>query len=124
MKRIYRGCLGAVIALFLIMLAVGGYYMYEVFVKETTVLTDTNANQTANIEIVQTGEPSFFGPTSIKVYYRKNNDYLETKTGTLYNDGGPATPSNFLVTWKNESNVTINLVNTEGASSEVIKFSH
>mgnify|MGYP001063751326 CR=1 FL=1 len=122
MKKAFKGCLGVFIALFLITLGIGGYYMYEVFVKETPVLADTYADQTANIQIVQTGEPSFFGPTSIKVYYRKDNGYQKSKTGTLYNDGGPATPSNFLITWKDRNNVTIALINTEGASSEVIEF--
>ncbi|MED4285217.1 hypothetical protein P4679_25180 [Priestia megaterium] len=73
---------------------------------------------------MQTGEPSFFGPTSIKAYYQKDNGYQESNSGTLYNDGGPATSSNFSTVWKDRDNVTITLNSENGASLDVINFKH
>ncbi|MGF9891154.1 hypothetical protein ABEX78_21070 [Priestia megaterium] len=124
MREILKGFLGGLIVVFVVGLGFAGYYIYEVFLKQTPVLTDTSSDQTASVKIVQTGEPSFFGPTSIKAYYQKDNGYQESKTGTLYNDGGPATPSNFSVNWKDRENVTITLNSENGAVLDVIKFEH
>ncbi|QJX80359.1 hypothetical protein [Priestia megaterium] len=124
MKDILKAALFGFIAVFVVGLGFAGYYLYEVFLKETPVLTETSDDQTASIKIVQTGEPSFFGPTSIKAYYQKDSGYQETKTGTLYNDGGPATLSNFSIQWKDRDNVTITLNSENGASLDVINFKH
>lgn len=121
-RKTLKGCLIAFLIFFVIALGLVGYYVYAVFIKETPVLTDTSADHTAKIKIVQKGEPAFFGPTSIKVYYMKDNGYQKSQSGTLYNDGGPAIPSNFSIYWEDRNNVTISLINTEGASSKVIKF--
>ena len=124
MRKTFKGCLGIIIALFIVGMGFFSYYVYEVFLKETPVLTDTSADQTASVKIVQTGEPSFFGPTSIKAYYQRDNGYQESKTGTLYNDGGPATSSDFSINWKDCDNVTITLNSENGATLDVIKFEH
>lgn len=124
MKDILKAALFGFIAVFVVGLGFAGYYVYEVFLKETPVLTETSDDQTASIRIVQTGEPSFFGPTSIKAYYQEDSGYQESKTGTLYNDGGPATLSNFSIQWKDRDNVTITLNSENGASLDVINFKH
>ena len=124
MRKTFKGCLGIIIALFIVGMGFFSYYVYEVFLKETPVLTDTSDDQTASVKIVQTGEPSFFGPTSIKAYYQKDNGYQGSKTGTLYNDGGPATSSDFSINWKDRDNVTITLNSENGATLDVIKFEH
>lgn len=124
MKAILKAILFGFIAVFVVGLGFAGYYVYEVFLKETPVLTETSDDQTASIKIVQTGEPSFFGPTSIKAYYQEDSGYQESKTGTLYNDGEPATLSNFSIQWKDRDNVTITLNSENGASLDVINFKH
>ena len=124
MREILKGFLGGLIVVFVVGLGFAGYYIYEVFLKQTPVLTDTSSDQTASVKIVQTREPSFFGPTSIKAYYQKDNGYQESKTGTLYNDGGPATSSDFSINWKDCDNVTITLNSENGATLDVIKFEH
>ncbi|MDU9693985.1 hypothetical protein O0Q50_22650 [Priestia aryabhattai] len=122
MKDIVKAILFGFIAICVVGLGFVGYYVYEVFLKETPVLTDRSKEQTASIKIVQTGEPSFFGPTSIRAYYQKDNGYEDSKTGTLYNDGGPATSNNFSIKWQDEDNVTITLNSENGSTLDEIIF--
>ncbi|NGY88718.1 hypothetical protein F6Y05_37680 [Bacillus megaterium] len=71
MKDIVKAILFGFIAICVVGLGFVGYYVYEVFLKETPVLTDRSKEQTASIKIVQTGEPSFLDQPRLELTTKK-----------------------------------------------------
>ncbi|MFW0778651.1 hypothetical protein ACM6N5_00235 [Rossellomorea marisflavi] len=116
-KRSRLGCfLWAIIVIFLsIALLVGNFY-YEIEFKKRTLLLSSSPDHTNTIEIVEKGEPSFFGPSSIRV---KSGDKQIDRL--LYNDGARPNESNVDVKWNRDNTALITLSGRE-QRPETIEF--
>src|SRR5690625_4459739 len=69
-KRTKWGCLTwAVILLFGPIIIFIGVFSFEMFLKEKTLVISHSPNNINIIEVVEKGQPAFFGPSSLKIKY-------------------------------------------------------
>ncbi|KZE50966.1 hypothetical protein [Rossellomorea marisflavi] len=116
-KRSKVGCIvWVVILVFVATLLFFGKFYYDIELKERTLLISSSPDHTNTIEIVEKGEPSFFGPSSIRIKYR--NKYIDR---ILKNDGARPDDSNTNVEWDSNNTALITLAGRE-QKPETIEF--
>src|SRR5699024_6742836 len=114
-KRAKWGCLTwAVILLFGPIIIFVGVFSFEMFFKEKTLVISHSPNENNTIEVVEKGQPAFFGPSSVRIKY--GSKYIDRSVG---NDGKTLQDSNFAIHWENDNEATITIYGEE-QSPEVI----
>jgi len=93
-----------------------GFVVYEMHFKETSLLVSHSPNGTNTIEVVEKGEPAFFGPSSVRI--KSGWEHIER---SVSNDGKKLQESNAAVRWENDHEATITIYGEE-QSPEVIRF--
>ncbi|NPC92515.1 hypothetical protein HOO54_09810 [Bacillus sp. WMMC1349] len=116
-KRTKWGCLiWAVILLFGPIIILVGVFSFEMFFKEKTLFISRSPNDTNAIEVVEKGQPAFFGPSSVRIKYGwKHIDRSVSNDGKILQD------TNFAIHWNNDNEATITIYGEE-QQPEVIKF--
>lgn len=118
--RVKVGCLsfliGSVALFFGLVLYVIGTFHYEVNHKETPLLVSESPKKINTVEVVEKGAPFSFGPSAIRLKYKKED--FDT---SLSNDGKTLDESNVEIDWKNDQEALITLYGEEQLP-EVIRF--
>ncbi|CDO04277.1 hypothetical protein BN988_02831 [Oceanobacillus picturae] len=116
-KRTKWGCLSwAAILLFGPIIIFIGIFSFEMFIKEKTLVISHSPNDINTIEVVEKGQPAWFGPSLVKVKY--DSKHIER---SVKNDGKILRESNFAIQWENDNEATITIYGEE-QYSDVIKF--
>lgn len=111
------GCgIWAIILILGPILFIGGYYYYHTELKERSLTVSHSPNGANTIEIVEKGEPAFFGPSSVRIKYGK--EHIDR---IISNDGKRLDGSNASVEWKSNDTAIITLFGEE-QSPETIEF--
>lgn len=116
-KRAKWGCLiWAVILIIGPIILFVGYFYYHAELKERTLTESVSPNGAHTIEIVEKGEPAFFGPSSVRIKYGKEHiDRIISNDGKMLHD------SNVSVEWKSDDTAIITLFGEEQVP-ETIEF--
>jgi len=93
-----------------------GYFYYQTEIKERTLIDSYSPNGVNTIEIVEKGEPAWFGPSSVRIKY--GHHHIDR---IISNDGKRLNGSNTSVRWKSDDNAIITL-NGEEQFPETIEF--
>ncbi|MGN7477980.1 hypothetical protein ACTHOQ_08985 [Solibacillus silvestris] len=116
-KRAKWGCLiWAFILFFGPIISFAGYFYYHMEIKERTLVLSHSPDNTNTIEIVEKGEPAFFGPSSVRI--KAGNKKIDR---IISNDGKRLNESNAFVEWINDDSARITLVGEE-QYPEIIEF--
>lgn len=119
-KKLKKGPLISFGALLVILSITFIWHIYPQYIEEKQVLTSKSSVGDSTIEIVQVGQPAFFGPASIKIYYQKKGNPRYFVTTSIANDGRPAYHRNFIIYWEDNENVIVTINGDE--SAETIKI--
>lgn len=108
-KRAKWGCLtwAAILILGPIILIIGTF-SYEMYFKESTLLTSNSPSNINTIEVVQKGEAAWFGPSLVRIKYGWR--HIDR---SIYNDGATLDSSNVSVSWKNNYEAIVTLYGEE-----------
>ena len=93
-----------------------GKFIYNMEFKQTILAVSKSPDQLHIIEVVEVGEPAFFGPSKVKIKYE--NHYIDRSIG---NDGATLHPSNVSVNWENDQEAIITLDGDE-QDPEIVEF--
>lgn len=95
--------------LFLAFIFISGLYtFYEITLKENTLEFSPSPSSIHNIEVVQKGEATLFGPSSVRI--RGNGSHIDR---TIANDGKTLNSSNVDIIWEDDYNAVVTLYGEE-----------
>ncbi|WP_052360586.1 hypothetical protein [Oceanobacillus manasiensis] len=85
-----------------------GIFSFEMFFKEKPLVSSHSPNDINTIEVVEKGEPAWFGPSSVKIKY--DGKHIDR---SISNDGKMLQDSNFAIHWDNDNEATITIYGEE-----------
>ncbi|MGG3805463.1 hypothetical protein [Metabacillus fastidiosus] len=109
-KQAKRGCLTWLVILIAVSIVlIVGTFSYEMYFKERKLVTSHSPSEIYMIEVVEKGEPAWFGPSSVRIKY----GWWKYVDRSISNDGKILDSSNVSVTWKSDNEAVVTLYGEE-----------
>lgn len=115
-KNQWKGFMWTILILYVPLSIISGYILYHLEFKEKSLEMSYSPNQQHTIEVVEQGQTTDFGPSSIRLKYK--DQYLDR---IISNDGEELTDKNVTIEWTSEDTALITLAGAE-QQPEFIEF--
>lgn len=99
-----------------------GEFFYEMDYKETELVTSYSPNNNKMIKVVQKGQPLYFSPASVRIYYGKSNELDVFIKSSISNDGGNGRSEDIIIKWEDNEKATV-IITGEEQEPETIEIS-
>ncbi|GGE59111.1 hypothetical protein [Priestia taiwanensis] len=116
-KKVRWGCLTTVVLILSPIILFVGWFSYDMYFKEVTLVKSHSPNNMNTIKVVQKGSAFLFGPSSVRI----KCGWWEHLDKVISNDGKTLDSSNVSVSWENDYEATITLYGEE-QEPEIIEF--
>ena len=102
-KPLVRLLLGAMAGIWLLITAMGGWFVYETRYKITQVDASTSPDGTYELYFQQEGDPEWpFGYTHARLTLKKGTKTIAKRSFDVANDGANIHDSNWSVSWESD----------------------
>jgi len=122
-KAFFGLIFGCILCVLIFALVCFSIFIYRINWAKTTITTVTNEDNGYSVTFLEIGEPSFFGPSDVKVILKdKNGEKIAQITDQIHNDGKRLQEYHISVVW-GDAEVSVTLRGEEQKDKiHVIKY--